>query len=195
MFKKNNKIKDSTATLVLAYCMGENMEKFCEKSTYKFSDVGWDTKLDKIENVFNLNLSIQALCLKLIHNFAFINLYVQEYKSVDYTEFLGEAVGKKKKYFTLSISSEDIIVDKIEGIQNNTPFFFMFDTMMYNLPFCFQEYVEEKCKINKYSELNRVVEFIDKYKDKYYDIDTSFIEFINDNKDLYQQYIDIIDKQ
>ena len=177
--------------LVFTNVMSEKPNYFVNATKYEFEVENGKGKIIDVENLLVDDISIQALCIKLVHNLSMLSCFFINYSAENDFDLLKHKFKDSDNfYLKLSVAAEDINIEKRKGFGL---FGFNADDMAASLgevPRALKVYISEiQKKHKKYDDLERVVKIADQIICGL-DPNTAMTLFIKENAELYKKYID-----
>ncbi|MDD3187794.1 MAG: hypothetical protein PHD02_04965 [Bacilli bacterium] len=183
MKESNDNLNDYMAIIPkLTY---DNLDYF-QNTTYEIKIEKGKGTIIETESIFDKDVSIPVMCLKLIHNWAMIfcfavNFAVQNNVQMDNYLF-SKKTSNKDLYLKISVGVDTVNIDKRKG----------FGVFTYNVDEMFEALMETTYAIKKlvmeksdeYKDLKRIEKYIND-NPSVSDVNTPMILFIQKNFDLY----------
>lgn len=163
----------------------DNLDYF-QDTTYEIEIENGKGTIIETEGIFDEDVLIPVMCLKLIHNWAMIFCFAVDFavqNNVQMDKYLFSKTSiDKDLYLKISVGADTVNIDKRKG----------FGVFTYNVDEMFEALIETasamkklvKEKSDEYQELKRVENFINN-NPTISDVNTPMIWFVQQNFDLY----------
>lgn len=168
-------------------------------STWLFYDISIEKGILKLNDIENLDIEeqdLETISLRLIHSVSMLQAFSEHFKKQFNANASQSRFNKKNNYIIqIGTGAENCNVTKIKNFEgNSTHSGDNIEYVLESLPYLIQDYLEGLSK--DYDGLECIIDGIDniiqrneEYSEHYLDIDTQIAFFINDNLDLFKNYI------
>lgn len=173
---------------VFLYMMGSNNEEafyFATPVVYDIKIIKGDSKITRLANLVNKNISPQMICIKILHRLSMMYAYQISYMAEHHLDFNDIKIDSTKKYSLLfSIGNENINVVNYKGFgflcSNTRAFAWALENVVDTL----FNYVRTLAATDtNYDYLKRIVDFW--IRNKSNNPDQVIFSFIKNNEDFY----------
>ena len=182
---KKNKDNFEDCMAIIQKLTHDNLDYF-QETTYEIEIENGKGTIIETESIFDEDVLIPVMCLKLIHNWAMIFCFAVDFavqNNVQMDKYLFSKTSiDKDLYLKISVGVDTVNIDKRKG----------FGVFTYNVDEMFEALIETTSAIKKlvreksdeYQHLKRVEKFINN-NPSVSDVNTPMILFIQQNFDLY----------
>ena len=168
-------------------------------STWLFYDVSVENGKARLNNIRNLDIeeqNLEAVSLRLIHSISMLPAFSEYYKERYGANAKRSKFNKNINYVVeIGTGSENFNVTKLKNFEvDNSHFGDNVKYVLEQLPYLIQDYLRElseeydglECIING---IDNIIERNKECSDSYLGIDAQLALFINDNLDLFEEYL------